>query len=81
MQARRDKGLCYNCDKRFALGHRCKKQQVFLLETLTEPKEEEGSVVEIKEDDEPTRPEISLHALSGIATPHTMRVTGLIDGR
>ena len=80
MQARRDKGLCYNCDERFAPGHRCKKQQVFLLETLTEPKEEEGSVVEIKEDDEPTCPEISLHALSGIAIPHTMRVTGLIDG-
>ena len=37
--------------------------------------------MEIKEDDEPTRLEISLHALSGIATPYTMRVTGLIDGR
>ena len=29
MQARRDKGLCYNCDERFAPGHRCKKQQSF----------------------------------------------------
>ena len=37
--------------------------------------------MEIKEDDEPTRPEISVHVLSGIATPHTLRITGLIDRR
>lgn len=40
MQARRDKGLCYNCNERFIQGHKCKIQQAFLLETLQEPEEE-----------------------------------------
>ena len=34
MQARRQKGLCYNCDEKFSPGHRCKVQLVCLLETL-----------------------------------------------
>ena len=25
MKERRDKGLCFNCDEKFAPGHRCKK--------------------------------------------------------
>ena len=36
MLARREKGLCYNCDERFGPGHRCKKQQIFILETMEE---------------------------------------------
>ena len=35
---RRDRGLCFNCDERFMLGHRCKK--LFLLEDIY-PKEKE----------------------------------------
>jgi hypothetical protein len=35
---RRDRGLCFNCDERFILSHRCKK--LFLLEGI-DPKEEE----------------------------------------
>nr|DAD38966.1 TPA_asm: hypothetical protein HUJ06_013288 [Nelumbo nucifera] len=31
MQARREKGLCYNCKEKFGLGHCCKAQQAFLL--------------------------------------------------
>lgn len=32
MQQRRDKGLCYNCDEKFVLGHGCKKQMLYLLQ-------------------------------------------------
>lgn len=32
MQQNRDKGLCYNCDEKFVLGHRCKKQMLYLLQ-------------------------------------------------
>ena len=82
MQARRDKGLCYNCDEKFGLRHRCKTQQVFILETVVDA-EEFAEVKEARNEEEEsaTTPEISLHALSGIAIPQTMRVTGLIKGR
>lgn len=31
MDARRAKGLCFNCDDKFHLGHRCKSKQFLLL--------------------------------------------------
>ncbi|XP_026416204.1 uncharacterized protein LOC113311598 [Papaver somniferum] len=31
MRKRREKGLCYNCDEVFQAGHRCIKQQIFML--------------------------------------------------
>ena len=82
MQARRDKGLCYNCDEKFGPGHWCKTQQVFILETVADA-EESAEVEEAsnEEEESATTLEILLHALSGIATPQTMRLTGLIKGR
>jgi hypothetical protein len=38
LQVRRDRGLCFTCDERFILGHRCKK--LFLLDGIY-PEEEE----------------------------------------
>lgn len=38
MQQRRRKGLCFNCDEKFTLGHKCKKQQLFQF--LIEPEQE-----------------------------------------
>ncbi len=67
MQARRDKGLCYNCDEKFAPRHRCKTQQVFLLETIVD----DGALEHDEQDQEYliSQPEISLHALSSVANP------------
>ncbi|KAK8945250.1 hypothetical protein KSP39_PZI007734 [Platanthera zijinensis] len=31
LQACKEKGLCFNCDKKFVLGHKCQKLQVFML--------------------------------------------------
>ncbi|RVW74901.1 hypothetical protein CK203_054589 [Vitis vinifera] len=39
MKERRDKGLCFNCDEKFAPGHRCKK--LFLIEGCW-PEEDSG---------------------------------------
>ncbi|KAF3960584.1 hypothetical protein CMV_014711 [Castanea mollissima] len=79
MQARREKGLCYNCDERFGLGHRCKKQQIFLLETMDEMEENSGAVeLELENEAPQAVPEISLHALSGVSTPRTMRQRWLV---
>ncbi|KAK0576161.1 hypothetical protein LWI29_013005 [Acer saccharum] len=78
LQERGVKGLCYNCNKKFVPGHRCKK--LFLIE-LCEA-EGDGDVVMEEEDIEQTSlndiPAISLHAISGSRAPETMRVRGNI---
>lgn len=64
MQARRDKGLCYNCDEKLVPGHKFKNQQVYMLETMLESEEaEENEGAETRETQQ-TVPEISLLALS-----------------
>ncbi|KAL6320901.1 hypothetical protein AAG906_010710 [Vitis piasezkii] len=42
MKERRDKGLCFNCDEKFALRHRCKK--LFLIEGCW-PEEDSGDEI------------------------------------
>lgn len=32
IKEKRDKGLCYNCDKKFAPGRQCKTKKLFLVE-------------------------------------------------
>ena len=32
MQERMDKRLCYNCDEKYHLGHKCNKPKLYLLE-------------------------------------------------
>jgi hypothetical protein len=39
MAQRRAEGLCYNCDEKFVLGHRCKK--LFILEVVGSQVEDE----------------------------------------
>lgn len=69
MQAQREKGLCYNCDGKFGLGRQCKRQQIFLLETMDDTTEQLETMERAQEEEEPSPPEISLHALSGVNTP------------
>lgn len=55
----RSKGLCYNCNEQFSLGHRCKK--LFWLEVIS-PEDDN----EFEGDVGPIEPKISIHALIGI---------------
>ncbi|KAF2322669.1 hypothetical protein GH714_028059 [Hevea brasiliensis] len=64
MQKRRAQGLCFNCDEKFAPGHRCTKSQLLILDG--------GCDQDIDEDD--TEAEISLNALTGWSSTGTMRV-------
>ncbi|CAI9771199.1 unnamed protein product [Fraxinus pennsylvanica] len=41
MKERRDRGLCYYCDDKWALGHRCRTPNLFLLEGLEAETEED----------------------------------------
>jgi hypothetical protein len=36
MQERREKGLCYYCDDKYHIGHKCSRPKVYLLEGLEE---------------------------------------------
>ena len=31
---RRKRGLCYNCDEKWGVGHKCKNAKLFLLEGI-----------------------------------------------
>ncbi|KAK4567431.1 hypothetical protein RGQ29_003280 [Quercus rubra] len=80
MQARRDKGLCYNCDEKFVPGHKCKNQQVYMLETMLELEDVEENKEAATRETQQIVPKISLHELSRVDTPQTMRVRGMTQG-
>jgi hypothetical protein len=42
------KGLCYNCDKKYSHGHRCKEQKIFMV--MIEDFSEEEVVVSPMDD-------------------------------
>ncbi|KAH7560795.1 hypothetical protein JRO89_XS10G0104300 [Xanthoceras sorbifolium] len=71
---RRTKGLCFNCDEKFKLGHRCKTPQLLLLEANA------AKDAELANESEDASPivEISLKALTGLSPQNTMRLKGSI---
>jgi hypothetical protein len=88
MQERREKGLCYYCDDKYHIGHKCSRPKVYLLEGLeieegAVPAEQEGQIVEGDTLEVPEEEgellEISLHAIVGAPAPKTMRLIGYIN--
>ena len=84
-EEKRSKNLCFYCDQKYTPGHKC-SGQLFSLEVLGD---EEGSesvgeeVVQLEEEmlehvveEQTVCPQISLNALAGVNTFHTMRVKG-----
>ena len=64
-------------DKKFALGHWCKK--LFLIGGCW-PKEDSGDGIgDIEEKEDSDKLEISLHAMAGSPTPQTMQIHGVIN--
>lgn len=77
------KDLCFNCDDKYFLGHRCKgklfrldTEQDCLIEVVycdseqIESREEKGGDIAI-----------NMHALSGSFNPRTIRLLGMIQGQ
>ena len=93
MQERREKGLCFNCDEKFHLGHECSKPIIFMLEGLEDLEEDEAESNEGKlaiiQPEEPTKKGeklgellgISLNAMTGSLSPKTMRIEGFINNQ
>ncbi|KAK8933363.1 hypothetical protein KSP39_PZI015730 [Platanthera zijinensis] len=77
LQARKEKGLCFNCDEKFAPGHKCQRTQAFMLyqEAEEAPAADED---ELEVDLEDTEFGVSMHALEGCVPPLTMRLAGRI---
>ncbi|XP_057773723.1 uncharacterized protein LOC130993019 [Salvia miltiorrhiza] len=84
--ARREKGLCFNCDEPYVYGHKCKHRVFFM--TMTEEQEMEYSQYEGIEGetliaDPITEPmeeiQLSLHSLMGEIGLTTMKVVGEVE--
>ncbi|KAF7154542.1 hypothetical protein RHSIM_Rhsim01G0254600 [Rhododendron simsii] len=76
MEARREKGLCFNCDEKFVKGHRCQRTQLHLIigeEAEDDTGQEVQSVEEAVLEEEV---HISVHALFGSSSFRTMRWLG-----
>ncbi|KAK6136072.1 hypothetical protein DH2020_030177 [Rehmannia glutinosa] len=85
MAARREKGLCYNCDEPFTYGHRCKNRITYMI--MTEEEElsflQDESVLEDPPDLQSTPMEevqMTLNAIAGEDGVTTMRLFGECDG-
>ena len=86
MEERKKKGLCYNCDEKWAPGHKCKSAMLFLLDSAELAQEDTNFGVHITDLEEKCYAdqvgqedaEITLYALSGTPTSGTMRVMGRI---
>nr|XP_023879731.1 uncharacterized protein LOC111992135 [Quercus suber] len=91
MEERRKQGLCYNCDEKWHLGHKCKGAKLFLLEGWMDVEHcSDAQLVELEEDGVVLGPqeqgkasdhvsaEITLYALVGNPSAQTMRVKGRI---
>ena len=82
LQAKREKGLCYCCDDRFASGHHCrlKELQVMvyqgeeeLLESNDEDQEVHGTDQELVE--------LSMNLVVGLTSPKTIKLKGKVCGK
>lgn len=89
MKARRDKGLCYNCDEVFHMGHRCKSQQIFMIIGDVEEACEDAEIWHDSPDtiDESTDQRkgqeevtITVHALAGAPSCSAIRLKGKVNG-
>ena len=90
MEEMRKLGLCYNCDEKWQMGHRCKGAKLFLLEGCDMEIEQKSGVqlMELEDDgvmlghqeavqvsENIVAPtEITLYALVGSTSSQTMRV-------
>lgn len=90
---KRAKGICFWCDEKYTKDHNCrKKRQLYFLQLPEEPEEEEELVeeremdslseeVEIFTPSQSIQSHLTLHAMMGIHSFKTMRLTGSAMGK
>ncbi|XP_021773532.1 uncharacterized protein LOC110737482 [Chenopodium quinoa] len=79
---RRTKGLCFKCDERWGVGHRCKRKELSVLLVAEGEVELEDEGPELGSD---TLSEevggMSLCSVIGIHNPKTMKLRGVVKGQ
>ena len=88
MQLRRDKGLCFTCDEKYSLNHRCPNKHMMVFETeedegpMVEEPESPASIETVEQTMEPEESShhLSFNALRGFLAARTMRFVGKIHG-
>ncbi|XP_052203652.1 uncharacterized protein LOC127808947 [Diospyros lotus] len=91
LQAKRAKGLCFRCDEKYSIGHRCKNKELQVMVIYEEERgEEEGTkpdeAMEASGEWEDTvkegeMVELSLNSVVGLTPPQTMKIKGTIEGQ
>jgi hypothetical protein len=89
MDERQLKGLCYNCDEKYFLGHKCKEKNIIMAisEDILEEDLETPLVSESPESIYITPPSdppevewvISLNALTSFSAPQTLKLIDYIN--
>ncbi|KAJ8898712.1 hypothetical protein K2173_004846 [Erythroxylum novogranatense] len=74
LNERKKLGLCFKCNEKFGLGHRCKR--LFSIQAVLEDSDEDAEM-EIEEQESAEEvPAISLHAIAGFEGPETIQLGG-----
>ena len=85
-KAKREKGLCFCCDEKYTISHRCKNRELQVLMVHNEEMEDEGIDDErIPKDEGEYEPggevvELSMNSVVGLTTPQTTKLRGDIKG-
>lgn len=79
LQEKRAKGLCYRCDAKWMVGHRCAQTElsVMLIEEEDGEAENEG-IDSPQSSQEELLTEVSLNSVIGLSNPKTMKLKGLL---
>lgn len=78
---RLEKGLCYYCDEKYSLGHRCECPQLFMIEDRPQMEEEKNEEPTQEAETQELLPEISFPAIAGTELPQTLRVLGRLKNK
>lgn len=73
LQSKRERGLCFRCDEKWNVGHRCRRRELSVLLASEEEELEEG------DEANPTT-EICLNSVLGITNPKTLKLKGVLLG-
>lgn len=84
LEEKKEKGLCFRCDEKWTIGHRCRRRELSVMITF-EGDDDEGEIKGAEtEEEEPEvdshPPEVSLNSVIGITNPKTMKLLGEIKG-
>lgn len=87
LKAKREKGLCFRCDKKYSIGHHCNNRELQVMVIYDEEKDELGVEEEAEgggewevQEAKGEVIELSMNLVVGLTPPQIMKVRGQIAG-